>query len=91
MSVNNLSREGVSGEWRGAWLMLIRRVLVYYTSREAGVCTVDLRKTRCVALRLRSNATQRLLQHAHCAPPLCSRDYPTKLTPAHNYPRFHHH
>ncbi|KAI8431535.1 hypothetical protein MSG28_016033 [Choristoneura fumiferana] len=33
------------------------------------------------------NATQRLLQHAHCAPPLCSRDYPTKLTPAHNYPR----
>ncbi|KAI8420219.1 hypothetical protein MSG28_008764 [Choristoneura fumiferana] len=28
-----------------------------------------------------------LLQHAHCAPPLCSRDYPTKLTPAHNYPR----
>ncbi|KAI8421977.1 hypothetical protein MSG28_009883 [Choristoneura fumiferana] len=33
------------------------------------------------ALRLRSNATQRLLQHAHCAPPLCSRDYPTKLTP----------
>ncbi|KAI8424560.1 hypothetical protein MSG28_003016 [Choristoneura fumiferana] len=39
---------------------------------------------------LHSNATQRLLQHAHCAPPLCSRDYPTKLTPAHNYPRFHH-
>ncbi|KAI8431348.1 hypothetical protein MSG28_015888 [Choristoneura fumiferana] len=23
-------------------------------------------------------------------PPLCSRDYPTKLTPAHNHPRFHH-
>ncbi|KAI8429423.1 hypothetical protein MSG28_000064 [Choristoneura fumiferana] len=38
-----------------------------------------------------ANATQRLLQHAHCAPPLCSRDYPTKLTPAHNYPRFYHH
>ncbi|KAI8426072.1 hypothetical protein MSG28_005035 [Choristoneura fumiferana] len=37
---------------------------------------------------LRSNATRRLLQHAHCAPPLCSRDYPTKLTPAHNYPQY---
>ncbi|KAI8440321.1 hypothetical protein MSG28_001665 [Choristoneura fumiferana] len=32
---------------------------------------------------------RRLLQHAHCAPPLCSRDYPTKLIPAHDYPRFH--
>ncbi|KAI8437147.1 hypothetical protein MSG28_010496 [Choristoneura fumiferana] len=34
-----------------------------------------------------SNATRRLLQHAHCAPPPWSRDYPTKLMPAHNYPR----
>ncbi|XP_063633158.1 arf-GAP with Rho-GAP domain, ANK repeat and PH domain-containing protein 2 [Cydia splendana] len=41
-------KEGVSGEWKGAWVMLIRRVLVYYTSRESGLCTVDLRKTRCV-------------------------------------------
>ncbi|KAJ0184039.1 hypothetical protein K1T71_000462 [Dendrolimus kikuchii] len=41
-------KEGVSGEWRGAWLMLIRRVLVYYTSKDSNVCTVDLRKTRCV-------------------------------------------
>ncbi|KAI8424657.1 hypothetical protein MSG28_003084 [Choristoneura fumiferana] len=40
------------------------------------------------ALRLRSNATQRLLQHAHCAPPLCSRDYPTKLTTGTQLPAF---
>ncbi|KAI8420165.1 hypothetical protein MSG28_008730 [Choristoneura fumiferana] len=32
------------------------------------------------------HATRRLPQHAHYAPPLCSRDCPTKLTPAHNYP-----
>lgn len=41
-------QEGVTGEWRGAWVMLIRRVLVYYTSKEDEVKTVDLRKTRCV-------------------------------------------
>ncbi|XP_047524117.1 arf-GAP with Rho-GAP domain, ANK repeat and PH domain-containing protein 2 [Pieris napi] len=40
-------KEGVTGEWRGAWLMLVRRVLVYYTPPET-LCTVDLRKTRCV-------------------------------------------
>ncbi|KAI8430428.1 hypothetical protein MSG28_000705 [Choristoneura fumiferana] len=58
----------------------------------AGLVVVTINyRLGILALRLRSNATQRLLQHAHCAPPLCSRDYPTKLTPAHNYPRFHHH
>lgn len=36
----------MSGEWHGAWVMLIRRVLVYNTGE--GVKTVDLRKTRCV-------------------------------------------
>ncbi|XP_026747515.1 arf-GAP with Rho-GAP domain, ANK repeat and PH domain-containing protein 2 [Trichoplusia ni] len=41
-------KEGVTGEWRGAWVMLIRRVMVYYTTKEPTVCTVDLRKTRCV-------------------------------------------
>ncbi|KAJ8736874.1 hypothetical protein PYW07_000145 [Mythimna separata] len=41
-------KEGVTGEWRGAWVMLIRRVMVYYTTKEPSVCTVDLRKTRCV-------------------------------------------
>ncbi|XP_004932886.2 arf-GAP with Rho-GAP domain, ANK repeat and PH domain-containing protein 2 [Bombyx mandarina] len=40
-------KEGVSGEWRGAWLILVRRVLVY-TTKDSNVCTVDLRKTRCV-------------------------------------------
>ncbi|VVC99770.1 unnamed protein product [Leptidea sinapis] len=42
-------KEGVSGDWRGAWVMLVRRVLVYYTTPEQ-LCTVDLRKTRCVAV-----------------------------------------
>lgn len=41
-------KEGVTGEWRGAWVMLIRRVMVYYTTKDPTVCTVDLRKTRCV-------------------------------------------
>ncbi|KAI8426400.1 hypothetical protein MSG28_005247 [Choristoneura fumiferana] len=45
----------------------------------------ELKKLLTVALW--SNATRRLLQHAHCAPALCLRDYPTKLTPAHNYRR----
>ncbi|XP_026500877.2 arf-GAP with Rho-GAP domain, ANK repeat and PH domain-containing protein 2 [Vanessa tameamea] len=40
-------KEGVTGEWRGAWVMLIRRVLAYYSSSD-DVRTVDLRKTRCV-------------------------------------------
>ena len=40
-------QEGVSGEWRGAWLMLVRRLLLYYTDTD-GMKTVDLRKTRCV-------------------------------------------
>ncbi|XP_048488620.1 arf-GAP with Rho-GAP domain, ANK repeat and PH domain-containing protein 2 [Plutella xylostella] len=40
-------KEGVSGEWQGAWVMLIRRVLVYHT-KDGALRTVDLRKTRCV-------------------------------------------
>ncbi|XP_038216426.1 arf-GAP with Rho-GAP domain, ANK repeat and PH domain-containing protein 2 [Zerene cesonia] len=40
-------KEGVTGEWRGAWLMLVRRVLVYCTAPDT-LCIVDLRKTRCV-------------------------------------------
>ncbi|KAI8432059.1 hypothetical protein MSG28_004578 [Choristoneura fumiferana] len=44
-------------------------------SKDKGADSKSLRKMRTEdALRLRSNATQRLLQHAHCAPPLCSRD-----------------
>ncbi|KAL4717516.1 hypothetical protein ACJJTC_000665 [Scirpophaga incertulas] len=41
-------KEGVSGQWQGAWVMLIRRVLVYCMGRDQHICTVDLRKTRCV-------------------------------------------
>ncbi|CAK1588482.1 unnamed protein product [Parnassius mnemosyne] len=51
-------KEGVSGEWRGAWLMLIRRVLVYCSSTESGVCTVDLRKTRCVVMQAADDETK---------------------------------
>ncbi|CAH2103627.1 unnamed protein product [Euphydryas editha] len=40
-------KEGVTSEWRGAWVMLIRRVLVYSSSGD-DVRSVDLRKTRCV-------------------------------------------
>ncbi|CAK1554623.1 unnamed protein product [Leptosia nina] len=40
-------KEGVTGEWRSAWLMLVRRVLVYCTASDS-LCIVDLRKARCV-------------------------------------------
>ncbi|KAI8423592.1 hypothetical protein MSG28_012671 [Choristoneura fumiferana] len=40
----------------------------------------------CCVSAWREHATRRLPQHAHYAPPLCSHDCPTKLTPAHNYP-----
>lgn len=47
-----ITQEGVTGEWRGAWVMLVRRVLAYYTAplpdTGPNMCTVDLRKTRCV-------------------------------------------
>ncbi|XP_032526576.2 arf-GAP with Rho-GAP domain, ANK repeat and PH domain-containing protein 2 isoform X1 [Danaus plexippus] len=41
-------KEGVSGAWCGAWVMLVRRVLVY-CYKEDEIHTVDLRKTRCIA------------------------------------------
>ncbi|KAJ2954191.1 hypothetical protein O0L34_g2427 [Tuta absoluta] len=41
-------KEGVTGEWRGAWVMLVRRVLVYCSGTDGALCLVDLRKTRCV-------------------------------------------
>ncbi|GBP93734.1 Arf-GAP with Rho-GAP domain, ANK repeat and PH domain-containing protein 3, partial [Eumeta japonica] len=43
--------EGVSGEWLGAWMLLVRRLLVYYTTHDANIKSVDLRKTRCVVTR----------------------------------------
>ncbi|XP_050683153.1 arf-GAP with Rho-GAP domain, ANK repeat and PH domain-containing protein 2 [Leptidea sinapis] len=51
-------KEGVSGDWRGAWVMLVRRVLVYYTTPEQ-LCTVDLRKTRCVVVQDADEDTKR--------------------------------
>ncbi|XP_049885217.1 arf-GAP with Rho-GAP domain, ANK repeat and PH domain-containing protein 2 isoform X2 [Pectinophora gossypiella] len=42
-------KEGVTGQWGGAWVMLIRRVLVYGGGgADAALSVVDLRKTRCV-------------------------------------------
>ncbi|XP_041987052.1 arf-GAP with Rho-GAP domain, ANK repeat and PH domain-containing protein 2 [Aricia agestis] len=52
-------KEGVSGEWRGAWLMLIRRVLVYSVDSEM-TRNVDLRKTRCVVTRDPDDNTKNL-------------------------------
>lgn len=53
-------KEGVTGEWRGAWVMLIRRVLVYYTARDVAVFNVDLRKTRCVVSQEADEETKRI-------------------------------
>ncbi|XP_072930804.1 arf-GAP with Rho-GAP domain, ANK repeat and PH domain-containing protein 2 [Epargyreus clarus] len=52
-------KEGVSGEWRGAWVMLIRRVLVYSTE-QGTMCTVDLRKTRCVVTQNADSETKQM-------------------------------
>ncbi|CAH0401843.1 unnamed protein product [Chilo suppressalis] len=40
--------------------MLIRRVLVYYTTRDPDVCTVDLRKTRCVVSQDADDETKQI-------------------------------
>ncbi|XP_075990835.1 rhoGAP_ARAP and RA_ARAPs domain-containing protein RhoGAP15B [Anticarsia gemmatalis] len=53
-------KEGITGEWRGAWVMLIRRVMVYYTSKDPTVCTVDLRKTRCVVTQEADEDTKKM-------------------------------
>ncbi|KAM3969013.1 rhoGAP_ARAP and RA_ARAPs domain-containing protein RhoGAP15B [Aphomia sociella] len=55
-------KEGVTGEWRGAWVILHRRVLAYYTTREPTVCTVDLRKTRCVVTQEADEETKKSCQ-----------------------------
>ncbi|CAH2035023.1 unnamed protein product, partial [Iphiclides podalirius] len=51
-------KEGVSGEWYGAWLMLIRRVLIYSSNTESGMGCVDLRKTRCVVMQAADDETK---------------------------------
>ncbi|XP_026760493.2 arf-GAP with Rho-GAP domain, ANK repeat and PH domain-containing protein 2 isoform X1 [Galleria mellonella] len=59
-------KEGVTGEWQGAWLILHRRVLAYYTTRDSDVCTVDLRKTRCVVTQEAEDETKKSCQ-TECA------------------------
>lgn len=41
---------GVSGSWAGAWLIVSARSL-YYAKNDAPMCTVDLRKARCIQLQ----------------------------------------
>ncbi|XP_076272951.1 rhoGAP_ARAP and RA_ARAPs domain-containing protein RhoGAP15B isoform X2 [Rhynchophorus ferrugineus] len=43
-------REGVSGKWAGAWLILSEREL-HYTIDRHSVKTMDLRKARCINLQ----------------------------------------
>ncbi|XP_030762777.1 arf-GAP with Rho-GAP domain, ANK repeat and PH domain-containing protein 1 [Sitophilus oryzae] len=43
-------REGVSGKWAGAWLILSERELHYVIDRHS-VKTMDLRKARCIILQ----------------------------------------
>ncbi|GLV33934.1 Rho GTPase activating protein at 15B [Carabus blaptoides fortunei] len=43
-------KEGVSGNWTGAWLIVSARQL-YYAKDDAPMCTVDLRKARCIQLQ----------------------------------------
>lgn len=43
-------REGVSGEWVGAWLILSQRSL-HYAVDKSSPKTIDLRKARCIVLQ----------------------------------------
>lgn len=43
-------REGVSGQWAGAWIVLSERHL-YYAVDGGSVKSLDLRKARCVGLQ----------------------------------------
>lgn len=43
-------KESVSGSWAGAWLIVSARSL-YYAKNDAPMCTVDLRKARCIQLQ----------------------------------------
>ncbi|XP_060809453.1 arf-GAP with Rho-GAP domain, ANK repeat and PH domain-containing protein 2 [Amyelois transitella] len=58
-------KEGVTGEWRGAWVILHRRVLAYYVSEDSNVCTVDLRKARCVTTQEADDDTKTAC-HSDC-------------------------
>lgn len=43
-------REGITGVWTGAWLILRKRNL-FYALDGVPMCTIDLRKARCVQLQ----------------------------------------
>ncbi|KAF5288224.1 hypothetical protein FQA39_LY03992 [Lamprigera yunnana] len=43
-------REGVTGEWIGAWLILSQRSLYYTVDKSSPKC-IDLRKARCIVLQ----------------------------------------
>ncbi|XP_018335487.1 arf-GAP with Rho-GAP domain, ANK repeat and PH domain-containing protein 1 [Agrilus planipennis] len=43
-------REGISGEWAGAWVILSKRIL-YYAIDNSSVKSIDLRKARCIEMR----------------------------------------
>ncbi|KAI5640870.1 rhoGAP domain-containing protein [Phthorimaea operculella] len=59
-------QEGVTGEWRGAWVMLVRRVLVYCSGADGAVSLVDLRKTRCVVTQ-ESDEDSKLVTGVDCS------------------------
>lgn len=41
---------GVSGQWTGAWIVLVKRML-HYAVDNTSVKTMDLRKARCIILQ----------------------------------------
>lgn len=41
---------GVSGQWVGAWVCLVKRTL-YYAVDNANVKSMDMRKARCIILQ----------------------------------------
>nr|XP_018909007.1 PREDICTED: arf-GAP with Rho-GAP domain, ANK repeat and PH domain-containing protein 1 [Bemisia tabaci] len=52
-------KEGVSGDWASAWILLSKRTLVYKLGK-GSICEVDLRKARCIMLQDESEGTERL-------------------------------
>ncbi|KAL3284888.1 hypothetical protein HHI36_019024 [Cryptolaemus montrouzieri] len=50
-------REGVTGKWKGAWLILSNRVLQYAIDGQP-IKNLDLRKARCIALQTYEDADQ---------------------------------
>lgn len=53
-------KEGVSGQWQGAWIMIIRRTIRYYTTKDSNCKFVDLRKTRNIVTRTADEHTKQI-------------------------------